>query len=204
MGYLLPEQTAGTAVTHYNHTYDAEQILCAACCAKGLLTIPAFASSGGAGIKPSINGVPPIYIIPGGETYYRSLISSLVTPNFQPEIADRNNDTPWWRREPIVGKKAELLRVGYLHSLTFPARRVRLHPEPMNGPCSRCGDTAAWGAAEMVYEMGESRSSDAFWRDPFAAYRLKEEKQPLPIRPVQGRAAWREFSGLFLPQDAQK
>ena len=25
VGYLLPEQTAGTAVTHYNHTYDANQ-----------------------------------------------------------------------------------------------------------------------------------------------------------------------------------
>lgn len=201
VGYLLQEQTAGTAVTHYNHTYDAHQILCAACCAKGLLTIPAFASSGGAGIKPSINGVPPIYIIPGGETYYHSLVASLVTPNYQPEIADRENDTPWWRHDPIVGKKEELLKVGYLHSLTFPARRVRLHPEPMTQACSRCGEITQWGAAEMVYEMGESRPKEAaFWRDPFAAYRLKEEKEPIPIRPLDGKPVWREFNGLFLPQ----
>lgn len=201
IGYLLAEQPAGTAVTHYTHTYDADQILCAICCAKGLVAIPPFASSGGAGIKPSINGVPPLYILPGGATCYHSLIASLVTPPFQPDVADKNNDTPWWRHDPIVGKKTELLRVGYLHSLTFPARRIRLYPEPMTRPCSRCGQSTPWGVAEMVYEMGESRPKDAaFWRDPFAAYRLKEEKEPTPIRPIEGRAVWREFAGLFLPQ----
>lgn len=205
VGYLLQEQTAGTAVTHYTHIYDESQMLCAACCAKGLLTIPAFASSGGAGIRPSINGVPPIYVIPGGDTCYHSLVASLVTPPYQPTVADRERDTPWWRHDPIVQKKRELLRVGYLHSLTFPARRVRLHPEPMRVPCSRCGQTTAWGATEMVYEMGESRPKDAaFWRDPFAAYRVNDGKEPRPIRPYEGRAAWREFAGLFLPQAEQR
>lgn len=202
VGYLLQEQTAGTAVTHYNHTYDDDQTLCAVCLAKGLLTIPAFASSGGAGIKPSINGVPPIYVIPGGETYYQSLVASLVTPYYRPKVADRKNDTPWWRHSPTVGKKEELLKVGYLHSLTFPARRVRLHPERMAEACSRCGGMTMWGAAEMVYEMGESRPKDAaFWQDPFAAYRRKGDKEPIPIRPVEGREVWREFAGLFLPSD---
>ena len=204
VGYLLEELTAGTGVTHYNHLYQRELRLCAACCAKGLLSVPAFASSGGAGIKPSINGVPPIYVIPGGKTLYRSLVASLTTPNSQPEVADQHNDTPWWRREPIVGKKQEASRVGYLHSLTFPARRMRLYPEALSGPCSRCGQTTAWGAAEMVYEMGESRPDGAaFWRDPFAAYRLPQGDAPgppLPVRPVEGRAVWREFAGLFLPQ----
>ncbi len=201
IGYLLQEQTAGTAVTHYNHTYDSDQLLCAACCAKGLLTIPAFASSGGAGIKPSINGVPPIYVIPGGETVYHSLLASLTTPNFQPDIADRQNDTPWWRHDPNVGEKEELLRVGYLHSLTFPARRVRLHPEKMDRACSRCGEKRTWGAFEMVFKMGESRPKEsAFWRDPFAAYNIRKDKV-IPIRPRDGKAAWREFSGLFLSQN---
>lgn len=203
VGYLLVEQTAGTAVTHYHHLYEDQQTLCAVCCANGLLTIPAFASSGGAGIRPSINGVPPVYLIPGGETLYHSLIASLVTPDYAPTVADRENDTPWWRHDPVVRRSEELLEVGYLHSLTFPARRVRLHPERMTRPCSRCGRTTTWGVAEMVYEMGESRPKDAaFWQDPFAAYRITT-KGPLPIRPVSGRAVWREFGGLFLPQDSQ-
>ena len=208
IGYLLGELTAGTGVTHYNHLYEGQLMLCAACCAKGVLTMPAFASSGGAGIKPSINGVPPIYVIPGGETLYRSLVASLTTPDHQPRAADREHDTPWWRHAPVVGKKQEVARVGYLHSLTFPARRVRLHPEAMGRPCSRCGRTMAWGAAKMVYEMGESRSDGAaFWRDPFAAYRLPQKEAtaaPTPVRPVEGRAVWREFAALFLPQGTEE
>jgi CRISPR system Cascade subunit CasA len=199
VGYLLLEQPAGTAVTHYNHTYDDRQQFCSRCAAKGLLTIPAFASSGGAGIKPSINGEPPIYILPGGATLFDSLAASLTLPQYQPGRGDA--DQPWWEHEPIVSQKGIVRRVGYLHSLTFPARRVRLHPKPGQTLCSRCGQMTSWHTATMIYEMGESRPKDAaWWRDPFVAYRPpKEGGQPTPIRPVEGRAIWREFAGLFLP-----
>lgn len=203
VAYLRQEQPARTAVAHYNHAFDEEETYCAKCAAKGLLTVPPFASSGGAGIKPSINGVPPIYVLPGGETYFHSLAASLVSPKFQPEVADRENDMPWWRREPIVPRKHVVHRVGYLHSLTFPARRVRLHPTAMDHPCSICGETTHWGVHTMIYRMGESRPKDAaWWRDPFAAYRRpggRSKKDPTPIRPVEGRATWREFAALFLP-----
>ena len=52
----------------------------------------------------------------------------------------------------------------------------------------------------MVYQMGESRPKDApFWFDPFVAYQLREEQNPVPIRPQAGKAIWREFAALFLP-----
>lgn len=206
VGYLLEEQPAGTAVTHYTHSYDAGQLFCSACAAKGLLVMPAFASSGGAGIKPSINGVPPIYILPGGDTLFHSLAASLTTPAYQPPTFQpgiQADDEVWWQRPSptIVEKKGIVRRVRYLHSLTFPARRIRLHPIPMTQPCSRCGRQTAWGVQTMVYEMGEDRQSDKWWRDPFAAYRTPktEKDEPLPIRLVEGRALWREFRGLFLP-----
>ncbi len=205
VGYLLLEQPAGTAVTHYTHTYDNRQQFCSHCAAKGLLAIPPFASSGGAGIKPSINGVPPIYILPGGETLFNSLAASLTRPGFEPPVFEddqRGHDTPWWEHPPTVAKKGTAKNVGYLYGLTFPARRVRLHPTPGHSPCTRCGQTTLWNVATMVYEMGESRPKEAvWWQDPFAAYRKakKEKEQPIPIRPVEGRAVWREFSGLFLP-----
>lgn len=201
VGYLLEEQPAGTAVTHYTHSYDAGQVFCSQCAAKGLLVMPAFASSGGAGIKPSINGVPPIYVLPGGETLFHSLTASLTVPDYQPGV--KSDEGVWWQRSfpTIVEKKGEVRRVGYLHSLTFPARRIRLHPIPMNQACSRCGQQTTWGVKTMVYEMGEDRTLSTWWRDPFAAYRKpdKPEVNPLPIRPVEGRALWREFRGLFLP-----
>jgi CRISPR system Cascade subunit CasA len=198
VAYLAPEIPAGTGITHYHHGAEDDQAFCPACAARGLVTIPAFATSGGAGIKPSINGVPPIYIIPGGQTLFESLAASLTLSGYQPEIASRKKDNVWWERKSIVGKSASVLEVGYLHSLTFPARRVRLHPEKLHMRCSRCNAETEWVVRQMVFEMGESRPKDSeFWFDPFAAYKIDKEK-PIPFRPVEGKASWREFASLFL------
>lgn len=203
--YLMPDFPTGSGVTHYRHGSAADGVFCAVCAARGLVTIPPFATSGGAGIKPSINGVPPIYVVPGGETLFASLAASLVLPPYQPKAASSAEDAAWWRREPVVPHKAVVHEVGYVHSLTFPARRVRLHPTAAAGPCARCGRQDAWSVQTMVFQMGESRPGDApFWFDPFAAYRMREGKEPVPVRPLEGRVLWREFAALFLPSDEKE
>ena len=201
VAYLATESPAGTAITHYHHGAEDGKAFCPICAAGCLTTIPPFATSGGAGIKPSINGVPPIYVLPGGQSLFESLAASLLLPEYQPEVADRQNDTPWWKRPSFVGKGQEVYQVGYLHSLTFPARRVRLHPERRQERCTRCGQPSAWVVRTMVFDMGESRPKSApFWPDPFAAYHKpsKGDKRPTPIRPRERHALWREFAGLFL------
>ena len=203
--YLMPQIPAGGEVTHYRHGIAEDNVFCPTCAARGLLTVPPFATSGGAGIKPSINGVPPIYILPGGATLFEQLWASLMLPEFQPEAASTTEDKVWWRRDPIVDYKGVVTEVSYLHSLTFPARRVRLHPERMTRPCTRCGRQSAWGVHTMVYKMGESRPKDApFWFDPFAAYRVRDKKSPVPIRPLQSKVLWREYASLFLPMKAEE
>jgi CRISPR system Cascade subunit CasA len=205
---LTVDTSRSTTIEHYRHGRSKDEFFCAACTASGLVTIPPFTSSGGRGLKPSINGVPPIYILPGGQSLFESLAASLVTPDYQPEVASKKNDAAWWTRRPRVEHSKEVREVGYLYSLTFPARRVRLHPEPLNVTCTRCGRTGEWGVRTMVFEMGESRPKDAsFWHDPFAAYKLPEGKvkdKPTPIRPTPGKAVWREFAGLFLPGQGQE
>ena len=202
---LFQKLPTGTFVIHYQHGLASEQAFCPTCAARGLVTIPAFASSGGAGIKPSINGVPPIYVLPGGETLFEQLWASLMLPEFQPQAVSTMEDQVWWRREPVVAYKGSVTEVSYLHSLTFPARRVRLHPERMKRPCTRCGRQSTWGVRTMVYQMGESRPKDApFWQDPFAAYRVRGTKGPIPIRPWEGKALWREFASLFLPMTPEE
>lgn len=212
IGYLAMEMPAGTAITHYRHGGDESYQFCAACAAACMTSVPAFASSGGAGIKPSINGVPPIYIIPGGESLFKSLASSLILPDYQPEVRAKKQDDPVWLRQPTVKRNMELSDVGYLHSLTFLARRIRLHPKSSNNPCSRCGHTGEWYVSTMVFEMGESRPKESpFWFDPFAAYKLPDETNkntkkktvPTPLRPTEGKATWREFGTLFLQQPNQ-
>jgi CRISPR system Cascade subunit CasA len=206
VAYFFGDIPAGTAVTHYRHGHEDEHFFCPTCAAIGLVIVPAFATSGGAGIKPSINGVPPIYVMPGGRNLFEALTASLVTEAYQPRVAaGKKKDRPWWRRETVIEKSGEVREVGYLHSLTFPARRVRLHPIPMDTPCTRCGNQTEWGVRTMVFDMGESRPKDsAFWQDPFAAYRLPDGKKkgaaPFPIRPKPGQALWREFATLFLTE----
>lgn len=197
--YLWPDIPSGTEHTHYRHGVQNEKIFCSACVAAGMVSIPAFATSGGAGIKPSINGVPPIYVIPTGENLLETLLFSLTIPGYQPQVRSLKEDRVWWKRSSIIPRSSEVISVGYLHSLTFQARRVRLYPEPGNGSCARCGEPISWGVRQMIFDMGECRPKEApSWFDPFAAYKISSNKPPIPIRPVTGKAPWREYSSLFL------
>jgi CRISPR system Cascade subunit CasA len=228
---LFVEIPTGSGVTHYRHSFEDDAVLSPQSAVLGLVTLPPFISSGGKGLMPSINGVPPIYVLPSGANLFEQLVASLLASNnnYAPQAPD-GNDLAWWRRAvPTVvttSKKKmsdmsltdskQLSNVGYLHGLTFPARKVRLHPERLNAVCSRSGEATDWAVRTMAFRMGESVLDDAVvWRDPFVAYKLpmppktkkavknrtkaKMEK-PKPIRPSvnKGRAAWREFSGLFL------
>jgi CRISPR system Cascade subunit CasA len=228
---LFIEIPTGTGIAHYRHSLEDEIVLTPASAALGLVAMPPFVSSGGPGLMPSINGVPPIYVLPGGTSLFEQLVSSLLASsgNYAP-LAPDSGDLVWWRRTVptvVVGSKKkstkvslaeskQLSAVGYLHGLTFPARKVRLHPERDNTVCSRSGKATTWAVKTMAFCMGESMLEEAnVWRDPFAAYKLPEPpktnkhakartkkkiEKPKPIRPAvnKGRAAWREFSGLFL------
>ncbi len=208
---------SGSYVTHYRHGNENDASFCPMCVAKHLVTIPAFASSGGAGIKPSLNGVPPIYVIPGGRNLFESLTASLVCPPYQPEVRSKK-DTPWWEHKPIIKSGEEIEKIGYGYSLTFPARRVRVHPQTKSSNCIRCGATTELPTSTVILEMGETRPENAeVWLDPFVAYIFPKEKssknkkidskpfrktdKAFPIRPNHRRKAWaiwREFAGLFL------
>lgn len=204
IAYLMAEVPAGTNRTHFAHVSDDHHRLCPACCARGLVTLPAFATSGGAGIKPSINGVPPLYLLPVGDTLFQSLVFSLVSTQFQPAVAAADRPA-FWEGSPFVPRNGELPRVGYLESLTWPARRVRLFPRRDEGRCTQCDQPSPIRVQDMLFEMGVSRPKDAaLWKDPFVAYRkpakAKPDEAPLPLRPNQGRALWRDYSALFLAE----
>lgn len=223
---LFSETPSGTLVTHYRHGTEQEQMYSPAMAAAGLVAMPAFISSGGPGLMPSINGVPPIYVLPSGATLFEILARSLLAQNV---LADQypDEDRAWWQHkvptkvEQSKKGQKQLARVGYLHGLTFPARKVRLHPERLNGICARSGEKSEWMVRTMVFKMGESLRDDApIWLDPFVAYKLpappkenskrktkakpkKKKEKETPIRPLRGKVAWREFSGLFLQRDGK-
>ena len=84
VGNLFPDTATGTAVVHYAHVAEDAHAFCPVCCAKGLAMLPAFATSGGQGIKPSINGVPPTYVLPIGADLFRTLLLNYVLPEARP------------------------------------------------------------------------------------------------------------------------
>ena len=98
----------------------------------------------------------------------------------------------------MVLRSGDVLEVGYLESLMFPARRMRLFPSQENGACSRCGQDSNVLVRGMVFDMGVSRPKGSPpWLDPFAAYHITP-KGPVPIRPAPGKPVWRDYVSLFL------
>ncbi len=207
VAYLLAEIPSGTNRIHFQHVTDDSHRLCPACCARAMMTIPAFAVSGGSGIKPSINGVPPIYLLPLADTLACSMILSLMAPDFQPNIASENHRTftPWTTSQTVIPKIAETLEVGYIESLTFPARRIRLYATQEPAYCTHCGMKTSQYVKDVLYEMGLSRPKGAeLWKDPFAAFRTTAKGELAGVRPVEGKALWREYSTLFLSEDTKQ
>lgn len=205
---LFVEVPAETNRSHFHHVTDEGHAVCPACCARGLVTIPAFASSGGAGIHPSINGVPPVYVLPAGTTLFESFALSLVTPNYQPPTADPNRvDAAIWCGPGTIAKNTAVSAVGYLESLTFPARRMRLYPRQETTSCTHCGAHTTMIVSEMLFDMGHwlSKGSSG-WEDPFAAFRKpkgrskRDDAGLKPVRPEEGKALWREYNGLLLAE----
>lgn len=208
VAYLFQEVPSGSSRTLYHHTTDETYWSCPACCARGIVTIPAFAMSGGSGIRPSINADPPIYILPAGGDLFESLACSLIVPGFLPTSADPSrSELSIWNNENTIGKGREISAVGYLESLTFSARRVRLYPQaiPIPSICSQCGQPNMLRVSEMLFEMGHWRSKSTLsWDDPFIALRQPRGKTksgkegPKPIRPEAGKSFWREYGTLLL------
>lgn len=205
VGYLFPDTATGTAVVHYAHTPESAHAFCPVCCAKGLVMLPAFATSGGQGIKPSINGVPPLYVLPVGRSLFETLLLNYVLPTYRPPHAAAPDPGPYWLTDGVVGHKEERAAAGFVESLTWPARRVRLLAPVLEGACTRCGRLSGQLTQRIVLDQGVSRPKDAApWLDPWAAYVWRTDKvgetTVRPVRPQAERQTWREVGALFLAE----
>ena len=200
VGYLFLEESTGTNVAHFSHRGDAAHACCPACCARGLMALPSFAISGGAGIKPSINGTPPIYVMPAGRNLFETLVLNHLGHEFLPKIAATADPGPIWEQSGVIEGKVEKTRVGFLESLTWPARRIHLYPES-GGICSHCGLGSEILVRRMVYSQGWSRPKESpAWDDPWIALRVPSREptvDPKPVVPREDRGVWRDFTSLF-------
>jgi CRISPR system Cascade subunit CasA len=197
---LLAEAPSGTNRAHFHHVTDDSHRFCPACCARALVTMPAFAAAAGRPYRPGINGTPPIYALPSGGTIFESLVRSLTAPDYQPAMADRfREQAAIWTGQPVVPRCGDVPDVGYIESFTLPARRIRFYPVVGLTQCTHCGAHTMISVSDIHFDMGVSRPKEfEIWRDPFVALRVASTKQIITMKPQADRALWREYSALLL------
>ncbi len=186
--------------THYYHTTDDQHGLCPACCAAGLVIASAFAQNAGRGWRASITGDPPLYIFPVGTNLFQGLALSLISSTYQPKIAtEQRQALAPWNYDGVIPKEGKQIHTGYIESLTFLARRVRLFPEAGATNCTRCGTATETVVKAMFWESGFYREADnELWRDPFVAFYTGSDKKLKSLKINTGKALWREYATFFL------
>jgi CRISPR system Cascade subunit CasA len=200
---LCPDLPTGRYTTFRNHRHEDSYTFCPACAAKSLTSLAPFTTMGGVGYRKSINDVPPIYIFPEGNNLFQSLVLSLLLPEYLPEMRSREGDLAWWDRDPsIPAGYSNKKSIGYLHSLTFIPRRVRLYPEKIYATCSRCGNKTEIGIRRIYYSPGESVDPKIpKWQDPFVGFRVKKDGNTLyPIKPGLS-CTWGNLVQTVLPNE---
>lgn len=164
--YLVHEVPTGSKRWHFRHSTDAQNGLCPACCALGLMRLPAFATSGGRGKPPGVNANPPLYVLPVENT-----LASTLRLSWRP--AGASLGTPAWVQPdaalPAAGE------VPLLTGLTWLPRRVWLDdPSEPNGSCVACGRPESLVRLTVFVGVGSMKTAEGeagrIWRDPHVVY----------------------------------
>jgi CRISPR system Cascade subunit CasA len=187
---LLHPLPSGTNVSHFHHGSENDFAVSPASAVGLLSTIAPFMTAGGAGLSPSINGAPPIYVLIRGFNLFETICLNLCALPF--DIPPLEDDAPSWRSQKPIG--GEQIGSGYLESLTWMSRKIQLTPGTA-GRCHMTGLDSAVLIHTMKFVAGNSTRFE--WRDPNCAYRLDDEEAKIfRVRP--GRTLWRDTAPLAL------
>jgi CRISPR system Cascade subunit CasA len=193
---LLHPLPSGTNVSHFHHGSENDFAVSPASAVGLLSTIAPFMTAGGAGLSPSINGAPPIYVLIRGFNLFETICLNLCALPF--DVPPLEDDAPSWRsQKPIGGEK---IGSGYLESLTWMPRKLQFTPGPA-GRCHISGLDSAVLIHTMKFVAGNSTRFE--WRDPNCAYRLDDEKAKI-IRMRPGRTLWRDSAALSLLENKDR
>lgn len=190
---LFQHLPAGGGLTHFHHLDQRTQAFSPAVCARGLCTIAPFMTAGGAGYSPSINGIPPWYVLVLGENLFETIALNCATLSM---TWLNGNESPAWRSRTEVLPKMPVSKVSLLQGLTWRPRRVRLFPGE-GGVCKYSGVNSDILIREIGYGPGAAARLENNWRDPQAALRISG-KGLSPLRPLAGRELWRDTGPLLL------
>ncbi len=167
VGYLRHEIPTGTSASHFRHAVDGAEGLCPACCAIGLIRLPAFTPIWGRTFTHGINGKPPVYAVPVGATLEETLrlswssVGQIGTPAWiQPEL-----------KLPSQGD------VPVLTGLTWLPWRVWIDdPRGEIDACAACGHRAP--LIHHLVRTGVAPVRGFTWEDPHV---LRDRRVVTPV-----------------------
>jgi len=177
---LLQEIPTGNNFWHFRHSTDEQNGLCLSCCAMGLLRLPLFSVSGLPDLKSGINGTPPIYILPLGNSLLETLYANWVSWE--------DLGTPAWvqpNTRPEADKSVPLL-VG----LTVLARQVWLHAPEGPDACIGCGAEKLEIIRTCMYQTAGKLES-GLWNDPHVIYLNAETRKALKAKDLTAAGRFR-------------
>jgi CRISPR type I-E-associated protein CasA/Cse1 len=173
---LFHELPGGTNVVHLRHIADNREGVCPACISIGLARLPIAMTGKGsakdaitgkrAGKHPGINGDPPFYFVPVGNTLLETL-----TLNWP--LANIRGDRPCW----LASARSANAPVGVMEGFTWTSRQFRIADDGLrSGSCMVCGaDTES--LVTCLHELNRPNGRDGLsrcryerWRDPHVAY----------------------------------
>ena len=171
----------------FNHTVqNSYPQLSFAEVARHLVVEQSLAMSGGAGYVSSHPSYS-IMFLPSGRSLFETLLLNLVWYDDEHPIPSPDpDDRPTWELDSFpAGNRAPR---GYLESLTWQPRRIRLIPE-------------ADGVREVAYVKGPRCEHVALKPDPMLAYRASKQSGVYPYSFSPERSLWRDSAALFTASD---
>lgn len=200
---LLPPQPSGTNVNHFHHAHEDDFGVSPAAAARLLTTLAPFMTAGGAGLSPSVNGAPPWYVLPTGDTLFETICLNLCLIGKYLE----EPGVPAWRDDarPVPGGPNKRTTAGYAEALTWRPRRIRLVAGGLAGRCALSGEECPSLVHTMKFAAGDACEQPFPWRDPNVSYYFSDAaKIQLPLRPKEGREAWRDTAPLALLEEGRQ
>ncbi len=183
---LLPVAPSGTNVSLWHHDPETAMSATAEVASRLLTTIAPFMTAGGAGLSPSINGSPAIYVLPTGDSLFETIVLNIPCRR----NLDSGDGVAAWQSTRDPG--GERVQATTVEALTWRPRRIQLLPEVADG--NRIN------VRQMRFEKGDSTRLD--WIDSNLAYRYGKDK-PKPVRMREGRPMWRDAGPLLLLNPAE-
>jgi len=188
---LFQELPTGTNITHFTHFGEDAHAISPAACARALCAIPPFMQAGGQGLSPSVNGIPPIYVLIKGRSLFQTIVLNCCGIDM-PENTGR--EPVAWKLDGSIEKGKEINVFSTLQGLTWQPRHVHLIPTD-GGICTYTGLQSDILVKKIIFTKGWKATGK--WRDPNISYRISKDG-PFALRPQEGREIWRDTGPLLL------